>query len=485
MKRQTTYGTDNWVEQISQHELPALVSTVKILEKMETDETSSLALLGQLVLHDHSLTSRILKVVNSVHYRRGRYPITTVSRAAVILGFNNLKHICLTARMIDSLLENRDMSEEVYQRLLKLMARSFHAAMLAKMMLSDYSQETQEEVYIATLLHKMGEIAFWSMGGEITAELDEQLSKANGHTEEVIQSLLGTNFHSMGSGLARTWNMGPMLIKSFSQPEQRSIELRCVKLAHQLSEALGEREFASQRKIINDVSNLIKSSPKQLKQRVEQCSEQTEKLLSFYGAADLKPYLNSSCEADSEASEERAESELSRAQLQLDLLREMTQVAIEKPDINLLFHTLMEGVQRGIGLSRVVVILTSHSQEWGQARFVTSENIEADKRAFRIPLKGPQNVFGQVYQQHKSVWVDDQQNLDFRDLITQSIARMTNEAPFFAAPIVIDQRCIAIIYADRAADKRPLKAEDFQSFEHFVSQANLCISLLMKNAGKV
>jgi hypothetical protein len=43
--------------------------------------------------------------------------------------------------------------------------------MLTKMMVPNYSDETQEEVYLAALLYGIGETAFWSNGGEIADKL--------------------------------------------------------------------------------------------------------------------------------------------------------------------------------------------------------------------------------------------------------------------------------------------------------------------------
>jgi HD-like signal output (HDOD) protein len=446
---------------------------------MANDETSSLSLLGQSVLHDHGLTSRILKVVNSVHYNRSRQPITTVSRAAVVLGYDQLKHICITARMIDSMLASRDMDQAVFERLLKLMAHSFHAAMLAKMMLSLYSRETQEEVYIAALLHHMGEVAFWSMGGRYTRQLNDKLEASTEKESDVIQTFLGTSFEKLSIGLARSWNMGPMLIKSLDHPDQRSPEFRCINLAFRLSRALHGLDIKERHNALKATSELTGFGMQDLTERVAVCHQQTQKLASSYGASALRPYLQSP-ENKLESIEETKEAPLSKEQLQLNLLREMTQIAIEKPDINLLFHTLMEGIQRGIAMTRVVVLMVNQDQKWFQARFVTSRYMERDKKAFRVQLHRVNNIFSQIYNHHDPIWVDDQNKVEFASQLTLEIQKMTQGAAFFAAPIVIDERCIAIIYADSVEEERELKREAFDCFVHFVRQANLCISVLLK-----
>jgi HD-like signal output (HDOD) protein len=89
MAIQSTRGTDAWIERISVQEMPALCATVRMLEKMAQDDNMSLADLGKSILHDNGLTTRILRVANSVTYSRGSNQVTTISRAVVLLGFGS------------------------------------------------------------------------------------------------------------------------------------------------------------------------------------------------------------------------------------------------------------------------------------------------------------------------------------------------------------------------------------------------------------
>ncbi|WP_139379812.1 HDOD domain-containing protein, partial [Zoogloea sp. LCSB751] len=73
--------------------------------------------------------------------------ISTVSRAAIVLGFDAVRNICITAQLLSSLLESKNLSPSVYQRLIKLMAKAFQAAMLTRMMLSHYDDDIQEEAF--------------------------------------------------------------------------------------------------------------------------------------------------------------------------------------------------------------------------------------------------------------------------------------------------------------------------------------------------
>lgn len=159
------YKNNNCVELIAKEELPAIASTVKVLEKFSNDDKSSLPMLSKSILHDQSLSSCILKVANS-GWRMSHTQVSTVSRTTVVLGIHAVKNIYLTSALLDSLFESKKLTPNSYQKLTELMAKSFYAGVLAKMLVSDYNEDTQEEVYLASMLYTIGETAFWSVGGE-------------------------------------------------------------------------------------------------------------------------------------------------------------------------------------------------------------------------------------------------------------------------------------------------------------------------------
>lgn len=83
MAIQSTRGTDAWIERISVQEMPALCATVRMLEKMAKDDNMSLADLGKSILHDHGLTTRILRVANSCIFRSNPDTDSGITRTVI------------------------------------------------------------------------------------------------------------------------------------------------------------------------------------------------------------------------------------------------------------------------------------------------------------------------------------------------------------------------------------------------------------------
>ena len=172
MQRKDQKSLQQWVDLLAKQELPAITSIACTLDSFSNDDVSSIPSLSKAILHDQGLSSCLLKVANSVS-RIGVAPVTTVSRATVVLGIQTVKNICLTSKVIDSLIKNKDLDEKVYDRIKRAMASSFYAGQLAKMMTPDYSEDTREEVYLAAMLHRIGETAFWCLGSELDCPLEE------------------------------------------------------------------------------------------------------------------------------------------------------------------------------------------------------------------------------------------------------------------------------------------------------------------------
>lgn len=491
MRNNDKWGIDAWVEHISNKELPALSSTVRLLENLSKDDTMSLARVGQSVLHDYALTSTILKVANSSAYM-GRAQVTTVSRAAVVLGFNTIKNICITAKLIGSLLKNKNLSEPVYTRLLKNMAKSYHAGMLTQMMMPDYDEDTKEETFISALLHHLGESAFWSSGGPATKVLDEQISHINpknvSKINKVILQQLGTSFDKMTIGLAKSWNLGDHIIRAMEEPNLRTPEIQVVTLADRLSSCLADpkNSVESLPKLLGEIQQLTGFDEDDLKEKILQCTKQTEKMLTSYGADVLVQYLHPG--ASALPPEEDLEEQLSDEALQLQILRELTFLTMERGDFNVVIQTTLEGIYRGINMDRVMVLLKSGDKKSIEPRFISAPNAHEIKERFKINIKTMKTVFSHAFEKSEAIWVKSFDDEQYGKLINKPIRNITSPDGFFLAPIMWDSYCIGLFYADRLPKSDikgyELAAKDFAAFTHFTQQANLCLSIILKKAGQ-
>ncbi|AZQ11244.1 HDOD domain-containing protein [Shewanella khirikhana] len=479
-------GVDYWTKRISEQEMPALCSTVKTLEKLAKDDVSSMAILGRSVMHDNALTSRILRVANSATYNKGISQVTTVSRAAVVLGFDTIRNICITAKLLSSLLENKNLTPGVYQRLLKLMARSFQAAMLARMMLAGHDEEMQEEAFIAALLYHLGESAFWSMGGPLANELDRALEGVEDPVTllGLVREHLGTSFGQLTQGIARNWGLGEVLMKSLNNPDERTPEIRAIFVANKLSQELSETypDHAELEKRVRQAAEMMGLKPEEFKHRAIQCANATHKLAEAYGAKVLVDYLPKP-ERLLESQESLSAGRWREADvgIQLKKLKELTGFAVSKADINQVMQTTLEGILHGVGVDSCAVLLLSPSRKMLQPRIVLGENSETIKREFVVDITEPDHLFRQAVDLKQPMWIDSPDSPRWRLNIDEQLRKRLAKHGFMLAPMIVDSKVIGIFYADRGISGRSFGEEEFDNFTHFTQLANVCFSVSVRH----
>ncbi|WP_443020008.1 HDOD domain-containing protein [Shewanella sp. KX20019] len=478
-------GADYWTQRISEQEMPALCSTIKTLERLAKDDVSSLAILGQSVMHDNALTSRILRVANSVTYNKGGAQVTTVSKAAVVLGFDAIKNICITAKLLSSLLESEGLSEGVYKRLISLMAKSFQAAMFTKMLMHDHDDELQEEVFIASLLYHLGESAFWGTGSTETLVLDSKLNQCESSSErdQAVRTVLGTSFQQLSAGIARNWGLGSILIMSLSQPDERTPEIRSIFLANKLSDLLSQPlpSMLELSKRLKQTADILDIEVDELKGRMISCHKATELMAEAYGAKVLVDYLPDVKHLLIEHQIEVQQPVIrgSNPLEQLKCLRALTQCALKKSDFNQVLSIALQGVLQGVGVDRCAVLLLTPDRKILQPRIVLGDGAAEMKKNFSIELSGTKNLFQESIQFKSALFVDNPHSAKWRLYMDDTLRSLVSPTGFMLAPLIMNHTVIGVLFADRDSSGRRLSEEDFLGFSHFAELSNVCFSATM------
>src|SRR5271169_7217272 len=93
-------------ERLHEHcDFPAISNTIKIINQFKVSEDTSVSEFANIVLKDYALTSKVLKLVNSVNYAQFG-EVTTISRATILLGMENIKNLALTLMFFDYFQKN-------------------------------------------------------------------------------------------------------------------------------------------------------------------------------------------------------------------------------------------------------------------------------------------------------------------------------------------------------------------------------------------
>ncbi len=482
MSKQTPKTTEQWIELIANTELPAITSTAKMLDKFSNDDKSSLPKLSKAILHDQALSSCLLKVANNAQHM-GVNKVTTISRATVILGIQTVKNVCLTARLVDSLLASKSLDFRVYEKLMQLMANSFFAAMLAKMMVPNYSEETQEEVYLAALLYSIGETAFWSSAGVFADQLAHSADMDSPDFSQYCEKKIGTSFNALSKGLATTWNLSDLLLKALDQPKSRTDEVKIIYFSDKLSTSIsqpGENEEDFNH-LLDSIADIMHISVKQLKVRITHTREQAIELLGSYGAEVLSDLIKVLPKASDFGQNKHLAPihQISKEKAVLTSFMTLTKLMKSSRDLNEYIQTVLIDAANAFEFERCSFLMLSDDKSVVKSRFVFNEHGEKYLTKFTIHICESENAIGRVLASKMPVLINDYTHRQWRDLVTKELVEFTNGGAIAIVPVTIGNKAIGVVCGQLLSHKKDIATEDFQQFCSLVEHLNMCLTMIM------
>ena len=456
----------NWVEKLSQVEMPVLSSVVRQLNQLTGNDDTEINQLSEVILKDPHLTSQILKITNSVEYNPIGSPISTVSRAIVVLGFRGVRSLCISLMLIDSLLGNQPK-----ERLLMIMAKAFQAAVQARAIYHRVDDKNDEAVFIAALLYNVGEMAFWAYGGQTAKELSHFTDD-----NKLIEKKLGITFKMLSRELGKVWNLGEVLQESLSEGNNFSNAAQSVKLGESLSQlAIDDKE--GRQRLIKKVAAFTGDSLSKTKVLIETATEDAAVVALDYGANQVCHLIPSQKARADKETDKKIQVLEPDTSLQLKILRDLAKSVSEKVDVNTIFQMALEGMHRGVGLERVALAFFKGHAIVG--KYVLGQSTDSWREKFYFDIsQSASNLFAQSLQMPMPLWVDEKFIASHPDWYTDNLKLLIGKKPSLIGVLKVNGRNAALFYADRGNTNEPIKTDHFEAFQHFLSQAEMSIQAM-------
>jgi HD-like signal output (HDOD) protein len=473
----------DWVVRLSEQGMPIFAKTAQDIGKVTSRTDSTASDLSRVVLQDAALTARLLRIANSPLFNVTGRSISTVSRAVVLLGFDEVRSICLSIAVVESMLKG--MQKDM---VLDQMARSFHAAVQARAFAERRGDKAPEEVFIATLLYQLGDMAFWTFSGEMGKELAAAIARRPGVDPQLVQrEVLGFTLNDLTTSLSREWKLGDLLQQALEGKQDSHPRCGNVLMAQELARAAEKGwEDPELKPLLERSAEALYMPVKEFTAMVHANAEQAIEIASSYGAGKAgcriplpKKKGRGTTVVAVEAEPERKVFLEPDLGLQLQILREISMSMESRPDLNMLLEMVLEGIYRGIGMDRTLFAMRSADQRFLKARHALGHDTELMRRKFHFelsPLKA--NVFTQVLDSGAPLWVRTPVEAKLKRLLTPAVQAITEDASFFVMPIEIQGKVIGLFYADRNPSGRALDEESYNSFRHFGQQANMALTFL-------
>jgi len=189
---------ENVFDQINS--LPTLPQVFDKLILQIYDPNTSAESLAQSISTDSALMSKIFRLVNSAYYGFPR-KISTFTQAIVILGFNAIRNIVLTASVFNIFKESKSRFD--YNQFWE---HSLFCAVVSKTLSKHLRIGLPEEVFYAGLFHDIGKLILDQFFPDTLEKVLDKMEDDNLSFHQSENAIVDVNHTNIGKLLCIKWN---------------------------------------------------------------------------------------------------------------------------------------------------------------------------------------------------------------------------------------------------------------------------------------
>ncbi|MCH8181086.1 MAG: HDOD domain-containing protein [Proteobacteria bacterium] len=485
----------------SKQDFPALSSSITRVQALSESDSDSLQTLCDEILQDVALTQKLLRVVNTAHYRRaGSDPIRTVSRAVSLIGVAGVRNLALSLVLLDH------MHDQVHALQLK---EAFLHTVMAGTLASELSVSPNEaeEAFVGTLFRRLG----WLLVCFYLPEDAEQMralmrDASQGLSErQAAEQVLGVRLDELGDAVATQWGLpeslracmrvpeGPLPAHSLAGSPERLhwlaslAEAATDAMLHtppaELGQALERLQRAHVRALdlqplaLQDAAGRARKRLSELTQALNlsvPAASPAERLLDTYyvdaphqgDAAVPAPVGLGSVDVDLAetgftdlGASDTVTPALDPIAILTSGIQDITNTLVESFRLHSVLHMVLETLLRALDCRRVVFCLRDARTGELQGRIGLGEGAEVLKSAFRVPLTvaagTPPDLFTAVCLKNADTLIADALVPAVARLLPRWFTTHIDAQTFLLLPLMLKRpgqpdMVIGLIYADKA-----------------------------------
>ncbi len=467
--------------------LPSLPRTLLSIQHVASDERSSAGDLAACIREDHALTMRVLKMVNSVMYRRRDVePVRTVHRAVIVMGFETVRKLALGLSVFDM------MSKYSRSPLLADIARhSLVTAGLAQILAEASRRLPPEEAFVAGLVHDIGKVVLIECSpvamDAVQTDIRSGMSPLTAERRH-----FGITHDRAGRRLAAQWQLPQDLqnligdhhdVDPEAPPRRLDGVLAITAYANAIAHFDDPRTSPPRNTAILRQAMRVLGIPAGRQEELYRAmAAEVQDLSSRIGveAGDLAAY-HEVVNADGSASvapPRLSEPELARRTAdQLALYRRVGQGMANGDDAEVLVPLVLTGVVDILGFERAVLLRTDRGQH--RLAPVAAAGPGGDDLAphLALPLRGDTGALALAVFERRALHVPDARSSAYGNLVGDALLTAAGCRGFAVAPIFASGHVIAVLYGDGGRDGADISAEQAAELDGLAGQLGLILGL--------
>jgi diguanylate cyclase (GGDEF)-like protein len=195
---------------INSNSLPTLPAVASKLVTLTSQQDTPVKDIASLILHDISLSSKLLRVVNSAFYSMPNQ-ISTIQQAVSILGINAVRSLVLSFSFLDIKPAGINKDKFDYHAFWK---QSLTAAVASKIIAEKLKVKDPEEFFIASLLQNIGELVLARSFPDLYSKTNDKIAAGSAKTDilSIEQNAYNTDHCVTGYKVCEHWGLPDILV---------------------------------------------------------------------------------------------------------------------------------------------------------------------------------------------------------------------------------------------------------------------------------
>lgn len=487
-------GVNYWARSVGREELPVLRPTVMAIARIFSQSGASSSAMAEAVARDPFMAVRLIRMANSAYYNPGLKKVSAIPRAVVVVGFDAVRHLCVSARFVEETYGGEKLEE-----ILRRVVLSYQQALLAQWMGETLRDPAPEELYAAGLLLDMGLLGLLCVvPPEAVATFREKTARCPVHEQPSVEKeVFGIESRRLTVRLAEEWTLGDLVKRAAQERDDPDVRIQCVRTGAALTAVSARGRDATHRaEAIKAVSDRLKISETVLARLLEAAEKRARDLAEGLPVerdtppeAEERPAPKGDASALKEPPAEAVIPELSAAidmpsrpadpVRHLELLDDILAYLLDEKrgHIHGLMERALRGLMEGAGLDRLVFLRLTPEGTFLEVKELHGA-FDARLRGLLIPVGSYANAFAHVLHGPPWLWVHEKSPPSVKILVTPEVLQFFPFREFFVGRVGLPAKAVGVLAGDRRSDRHPLDEEAFRAFRRFCALTSVGAGLL-------
>ncbi len=478
--------------------------------------------LADMILKDYALTSKLLRLANSVTYGYAAGKVSTVSRAVVVLGYVYVRLIAISLSLFEHFKSKHYMAD-----LKEEMVCSLWAGMLAREITIEQGDSDAEEAFICAMLIRLGKMVVIRYFPNEYRKILNQMQDTGCMEAKAVNSVCATTYEALCVAVAKQWNFPDKIcesllplktaewnnkgkthpklqvLNSFIRELNKMMGNNALKTGRPLLEDLLERYAQSGNISVLQLRSLIMASVTITEQHAQALDFGTEDI-PFFG--NLRTALQIKAPSQKRAAKEspdevpsesfqlldatriKAEADgqalVQPMEIFLDGVQEISQAMIAGHDVNEIAAMSLEILYRSLNFHRALMFVRDGVTQMMAVRSAHGLLSRQLLRKVHFKIEQAPDFFNCAVQSGKDLIVSDAYDPGISHLVPTWYRSHIDAPAFIFLPVMVQNFTFAALYADRTKEGRPITDAEYRYLNLLRNQLALAFRYQPRKTGQ-